>query len=203
MSCTDNILISGSELWKSSCAEKYRKKQDLTEEEKEMLEKILHAVGDVFEFGPVEAVRINREFIPEAERAARRIMRNINDPNRQPADYSEEVKREAKLLKIILGKERAENKEESEKAAEYYDFILKENAYGDEERVMGEAEKILEICEQLIDPAEAGKGKEDKDLEVMPGTGKINHIRENMDTICDILGEEIIKSDIDEDRKKI
>ncbi len=167
-----------------------------------MLEKILHAVGDVFEFGPVEAVRINREFIPEAERAARRIMRNINDSNRQPADYSEEVKREAKLLKIILGKERAENKEESEKAAEYYDLILKENAYGDEERVMGEAEKILEICEQLIDPAEAGKGKEDKDLEVMPGTGKINHIRENMDTICDILGEEIIKSDIDEDRKK-
>lgn len=60
----------------------------------------LEAVGDILEYGPVEAVRINTALVPEAERSYREIMKNIDKPILE-SGYGPTVSAQGKSIRDI------------------------------------------------------------------------------------------------------
>ena len=146
----------------------------------------LEAVGDILEYGPVEAVRINTALVPEAERSYREIMKNIDKPILE-SGYSSTVSAPGKVIRDI-GRARVSRKrtdafrEAVEKAvrdrmsdncySEEHHLQIKDLAYEMHDCLSDFLEKASEkyeeeetfaVCEELpeLDASDYGSGDYD------------------------------------------
>lgn len=146
----------------------------------------LDAVGDILEYGPVEAVKINTALVPEAERSYREIMKNIDKPILE-SGYISTVSAPGKVIRDI-GRARVSRKrtdvfrEAVEKAvrdrmsdncySEEHHLQIKDLAYEMHDCLSDFLEKASEkyeeeetfaVCEELpkLDASDYGSGDYD------------------------------------------
>lgn len=114
-----------------------------------LITKAARAFGDVFEFGLVEAMQINAEVIPEAERSSRRIIRKIARTHSE-SDYAEILDEQEVLANIVLGRAVARNEQEAKDVELFTAAIVKKrlNGISDEARIKEEALNILKLVER-------------------------------------------------------
>lgn len=114
-----------------------------------LITKAARAFGDVFEFGLVEAMQINAEVIPEAERSSRRIIRKIARTHYE-SDYAEILDEQEVLANIVLGRAVARNEQEAKDVELFTAAIVKKrlNGISDEARIKEEALNILKLVER-------------------------------------------------------